>query len=180
MSEALRPLPHDALDAALQEALDARRDPLEDEAVLAALAEEPERFGEVLRLRESARALAAPSPVRPSRRSRAAAVAALVLAAAAAGVALRLARPDDRPSRGDTAGAPAVANVADVGAEADRAAPRAEVRELFLAFEPVPPGGRPTPPSRRAAHGSSLVVRSSTVTAIDGTKLEVTSQQHIR
>ncbi len=38
------------LDAALEAALDARRDPLFDEAVLEALVLEPERFGEVQRL----------------------------------------------------------------------------------------------------------------------------------
>jgi hypothetical protein len=46
------------LDAALEAALDARRDPLFDEAVLAALVLEPERFGEVERLSRGVLALA--------------------------------------------------------------------------------------------------------------------------
>ena len=55
-----------ALDAALEAALDARRDPLFDEAVLAALVLEPERFGEVQRL--SNRVLALAHAARPPAR----------------------------------------------------------------------------------------------------------------
>jgi hypothetical protein len=46
------------LDAALEAALDARRDPLFDEAVLDALVSEPERFGEALRLSRGVHELA--------------------------------------------------------------------------------------------------------------------------
>lgn len=89
------------LDRAVDEALDAGRDPSTDDAVLAALVDEPERFGEVMRLADDARALAttnafaaavrsaARSAARPAERAaRRRRTTLVVLAAAAAALAL--------------------------------------------------------------------------------------------
>lgn len=73
----------DRLDAAVDAALDAGRDPLDDAAVLDALVDEPERFDAVAQLAHDARALAsvAPRPRILRRNAIATAIAAAALLA---------------------------------------------------------------------------------------------------
>ncbi|QDU86518.1 hypothetical protein Pla163_36690 [Planctomycetes bacterium Pla163] len=157
-----RALPFERVEAAAHAALDAGRDPLGDEAVLAALVDAPEAFEHVVRLAQDANELTrlAPAIARPASRRRLApfaAAAALVLIAVAVAVALapksaEPVDPSDDVVRGDprerAADTESVARDDEVAAAPDSrttaTSPTAVVESLSLTVTTGPPEARET------------------------------------